>query len=86
MHEFYSEDKNADESYCHFTALKNEDGAERRGEGRETGSEGYTYFAIFGDNINVKVEGGKNTSKLMNIHGVPTVMCCLRVKWDRVAS
>lgn len=44
---------------------------EPRGEGRETGSEGQIYFAIFGDNINVKVEGGKNTSKLMDIHRCP---------------
>lgn len=41
------------------------------GEERETGSEGYTYFAILDDNINVKVEGGRKTSKLMNIYGCP---------------
>ncbi len=47
---------------------------EVRGEGeekRDRGSEGYTYFAILGDNINVKVEGERKTSKLMNIYGCP---------------
>lgn len=57
---------------------------------RETGSEGYTYFAIFGDNINVKVGGmcvrGGAHIKANEYLWVPTVMCCLRVKWDRVAS
>lgn len=43
----------------------------RQTKQNETENEGYTYCAIIGDDINVKVEGGKKTSTLMNIYGCP---------------
>lgn len=32
--EFYSESKKSNKPYCHFTALKNEAGARKKGSGR----------------------------------------------------